>query len=497
MSPPVLKLNYRQSVSPTHKRIRSSTALQGPRGRYNNYHDAKIDWLSIFRELHPLKNKKEQLSNFYPLIKYSTFKRRYREWKECGQQLDGCGDDRGGHNAAMTVEQEELCAIYIRSEYIEKKKPINQTDLSALIVAFYNSLHPQPTRSTAVTKFVAGSAFMQRFMKKYQFYNNNGRVVKQPQITDRSNAAAQLYLAQCARAYKQYGAELVYTMDETFWPLVPKMQQLVRLHNNTEFKPSTEIDTKAGMTMVVTVAASGEKLPLYFIGKGKTMRCTNKFGDAYDAAYYCYSESGWMKEDTMHHYLDDVVIPASDGRPCALVMDSYRAHITDGIYEKAKENNIEIIVVPACMTSILSPLDVGVNGILKSSYSKSWRQARVFGDALTMKTSWKVAVELATKAYKKVTSKHIRSSFKKATSLPPPEEDTLVVLLGVEEKMKINLERIPTTTKKEKLLRIEEPSRKSERLAIDHEMNEEDDCANDYMIAISCMDDIYEVEDEW
>ena len=52
-------------------------------------------------------------------------------------------------------------------------------------------------------------------------------------------------------------------MDETFWPLVAKQQQLVRLHNNEEFKPSTNIDIKQGITLVVTVAANGEKLPLY------------------------------------------------------------------------------------------------------------------------------------------------------------------------------------------------------------------------------------------
>ena len=336
-------------------------------------------------------------------------------------------------------------------------------------------------------------------MKKYQFYNSNGRVVKQPQITDRTSAASQFYLAQCARAYRQYTPKLLFTMDETFWPLVPKQQQLVRTHNNKEFKPSTNIDVKAGMTLVVTVAADGTKLPLYFIGKGKTMRCTDKFGP--DSEYYYHSESGWMTEDVMLQYLDEIIVPASNGQCCGLVLDSYSAHITDAVYKKAKENNIEIIVVPSCMTSVLSPLDVGVNGILKSSYSRDWRRQRLFGNSAAgdqdssstySKTSWQDAVTMAKQAYKKVTSRHIRTAFGKAASLPPSKDDNMIVLVGVEEKAKIALQRLPTKSKKKttKVLNMEYPERKSERLAI--VIDETDETADDYAIAMSMCEDVYE-----
>jgi hypothetical protein len=130
--------------------------------------------------------------------------------------------------------------------------------------------------------------------------------VKEPEMTDKTLLIAQHYLAKCARAYTQYTSEYVLTMDETFWPLLPHQQQLVRikgiiiiiidiyhiymflvLYCNLSFlffslligspiRPSSTIDTKTGITLVVTVTAHGNKLPLYYVTAGKTMKCTEK-----------------------------------------------------------------------------------------------------------------------------------------------------------------------------------------------------------------------------
>jgi hypothetical protein len=124
--------------------------------------------------------------------------------------------------------------------------------------------------------------------------------VKQPQITDKTLLIAQHYLASCARAYTQYTSEYVLTMDETFWPLLPHQQQLVRIKgiiiiiyimllvflfsysffvsvlSGSCIRPSSNIDAKTGITLVVTVTANGNKLPLYYVAAGKTMKCTEK-----------------------------------------------------------------------------------------------------------------------------------------------------------------------------------------------------------------------------
>lgn len=61
----------------------------------------------------------------------------------------------------------------------------------------------------------------------------------------------------------------------------------------------------------------------------------------------------------MIDYLKRIVNEYTKGKSCALMLDSYGAHITDKVYKVAKKYNIELIVVPCCMTSTLAPLDVG------------------------------------------------------------------------------------------------------------------------------------------
>jgi len=44
-----------------------------------------------------------------------------------------------------------------------------------------------------------------------------------------------------------------------------------------------------------------------------------------------YSESGWVTEDVMIKYLTDIIIPAANGRPCGLMLDSYSAYKTEQV----------------------------------------------------------------------------------------------------------------------------------------------------------------------
>ena len=125
----------------------------------------------------------------------------------------------------MTVEQERICADFIKTEYVYKKKIFNKIDLSEMIRAFYyEQLHPNATRSRT---FKANQSFVTRWMKKWGFISNRGKVTRQKNIKDKTLVDAQLFLASAARGYRQYGSTHVICMDETWWPLVPKQQQLV------------------------------------------------------------------------------------------------------------------------------------------------------------------------------------------------------------------------------------------------------------------------------
>ena len=410
-----LKNNVRQSEKANTARIRGVLPVQ--REHYRNYSNANIDWHALFKQMQHCTNKTLALYHKYPGIKYKTFMRRYKAWCEagCSDAPDAVGtqDNRGGHNAAMTPEEESLCATFIITEYISKGKPLNREDIRHIILCWYSNLHPHVTRRNAI--FSCGNSFLDRFMHRFRMYNSNGRIIKQPQITDTTNAYAQFYLALCHRAYEQYGSNMVFCMDETFWPLVPAQHSMVRI-KASHWYPSVKTNNKEGLTLVVTIAADGCKLPLYFVAAGKTMRCTNKLRvQEPDLCYY--SESGWMKENVMLHYLENVVYARTQGDNCALLVDSYKAHITDNVFEAAEKLNIELIVVPCQMTSTLSPLDVGVNGILKKIYGKEWRHKRLFEE--DQEVSWASAASLAISAYHRVKPHSIMTAFANSVHFPP------------------------------------------------------------------------------
>jgi hypothetical protein len=128
----------------------------------------------------------------------------------------------------------------------------------------------------------------------------------------------------------------------------------------------------------------------------------------------------------MLHYLKNIISTYTNHQPCALLLDSYTSHITDNVYKLANKLKIESIIVPCSMTSTLAPLDVGVNGILKSIYTKHWRQVRLFEKHETDKTlPWSDAVKEAEYAYARITTHAITSSFTRALQFPPSSDHSI------------------------------------------------------------------------
>ena len=58
-----------------------------------------------------------------------------------------------------------------------------------------------------------------------------------------------------------------------------------------------------------------------------------------------------------------------------LMLDQFSAHMGTEVLKEAERLNIELIFVPAGMTSDLQPLDVGVNSVLKAKQAKLYREA--------------------------------------------------------------------------------------------------------------------------
>jgi hypothetical protein len=65
--------------------------------------------------------------------------------------------------------------------------------------------------------------------------------------------------------------------------------------------------------------------------------------------------------------------------PSLLIMDSCKAHLTDGV-KKLFKNPAKIAVIPGGLTKVLQPLDLCVNRSFKPLIRKKWERCMVKRD---------------------------------------------------------------------------------------------------------------------
>lgn len=107
-----------------------------------------------------------------------------------------------------------------------------------------------------------------------------------------------------------------------------------------------------------------EGVPLYIVAKGTTKACEKKYELDKSDDEINHTKNGWTTAILMINYLK-WLSDRINGKPCALLIDSYRAHKQPQVLTEAKKLNIELIFVPSCGTSIFQPLDRFVFGVLK------------------------------------------------------------------------------------------------------------------------------------
>jgi hypothetical protein len=149
--------------------------------------------------------------------------------------------------------------------------------------------------------------------------------------------------------------------------------------------------------MIAAITAANEKLPLFFIAKGRTCRCHKQFGKHQDYEYDVgHSPSGWATQPVFLMLLSDVLY-YRPGPRIKLVMDQFPVHMTDETKSTADRLRIDIIFVPAGGTSRYQPLDRLVFGALKKISAASWsrlftsdklpKQNKIFESQLALE-SW-------------------------------------------------------------------------------------------------------------
>ena len=100
----------------------------------------------------------------------------------------------------------------------------------------------------------------------------------------------------------------------------------------------------------------------------------------------------------------------SEQGPLILILDVYRAHLTDDVKEFAKARHIELLFVPPGCTSLYQPLDRRVFGELKAAARREFNRL----DRLTIKKGeeFRTSVGVLARCWKAITPENIRKAWK-------------------------------------------------------------------------------------
>ena len=134
------------------------------------------------------------------------------------------------------------------------------------------------------------------------------------------------------------------------------------------------IDDKRQIT-VFSCSMLGEFLPVQLIYQGKSNKCHPSF-QFQPEWHITHSPNHWSNENTMKDYVLKILVPhitekrkqlklCSDHH-ALVIYDMFKGQCTPAIIDLLKQNNVDIVFVPANCTDRLQPLDVSVNKAAKN-----------------------------------------------------------------------------------------------------------------------------------
>lgn len=167
-----------------------------------------------------------------------------------------------------------------------------------------------------------------------------------------------------------YSQNDIFTMSETelFWRLVPNATQL------QELSSQSRIDCKERITVALSCNASGsQRLPPYVVGHYSSPRSFHAPGNDIKSLNCLYSSNrlAWMTVSEWRAWIKwfDGMID----RPVLLILDPHKSHevACTNLSDMYTLRNTEIIFLPANVSSMSSPFELGIFQNFKALYRKT------------------------------------------------------------------------------------------------------------------------------
>ena len=276
-------------------------------------------------------------------------------------------------------------------------------------------------------EFNASKGFIYDFKKNHGITSRKCHTKRRPD----NKKYDKKFADSMSNLFANTSSKYIVNIDETAWETVPEGLRAWHLVGEDHVVRYVNANEKEKITVVAAIAADGTKLPLQFIAKGDSPQVIDtQIGDV---AYHLktFSPNGWTTSETFKEFLLSVrnFYGFDDKNTIHVLLDVFRAHLTDDVKELADQLNIKMYLIPAGFTDMLQPLDKKIFGPMKTFARKLFRM-RYTNDPNHRRTKLEACQDMV-RAWERLTPELIQESFKhlhelENWTLPQPSENYLL-----------------------------------------------------------------------
>ena len=221
-------------------------------------------------------------------------------------------------------------------------------------------------------------------------------------------------------------ADIYFAMRDTVWLNMDQtgVQYEMPMRTTIDFLGVRAVPVQTGgssgsrVTVALTVASNGEKLPAMIVFKGTTSGRICREFTSQALAYprdiiYTVQQNAWTDETVMLHWIAKVLRPFSEprtGSRFCLILDSLTAHRTPNVVRELNSLGIIILYIPGGLTSHVQPLDVGINAPFKHWIRESWSRY-AHNERLSPADKRVKISQIISNAWQRIDSQTIQRSF--------------------------------------------------------------------------------------
>lgn len=176
----------------------------------------------------------------------------------------------------------------------------------------------------------------------------------------------------------QYEPQRIWNMDECGLPTVPtKVVKVIAAKGKRRVGTSTSAERGTNVSMALSVSATGQSIPAFFLFPKKNMMGTYMTHAGQGAVGFA-NGCGWMTSNEFALYMEHFIkhSGARAGSPTLLILDNHTSHLSVRAIDMAIANDITMLSFPPHCTHRMQPLDVSVFGPLKTMYTTKLRTGK-------------------------------------------------------------------------------------------------------------------------